>query len=94
MRESSFVVVVGVLPTQLPPLSLSLSYHHWYLTLPQALISAPESSRERAEALWPAVLGLLAGLEALAARGTVESEDNNLAAARETCIEAMLATAR
>lgn len=71
-----------------------------FLSLPifgssaQALISAPESSRERAEALWPAVLGLLVGLEALAARGLGAGEDNDLAVARETCIEAMLETAR
>lgn len=60
--------------------------------LAQALVSAPEASRERAEALWPAVLGLLAGLEALAAREAGGEDDP--AAARETCIEALLAAAR
>ncbi|CAN0282798.1 unnamed protein product [Pylaiella littoralis] len=60
----------------------------------KALISAPEASRDRAEALWPAVSGLVTGLEALAARGAGEGEDDGAAAARETCIEAVLATAR
>eukprot|EP00752_Nemacystus_decipiens_P009458 g8457.t1 len=58
----------------------------------KALISAPEASRERAEALWPAVLGLLTGLEALAARDAGGEDDP--AAARESCIEALLAASR
>ncbi|CAM9251980.1 unnamed protein product [Scytosiphon promiscuus] len=58
----------------------------------KALISAPEASRARSEALWPAVLGLMTGLEALAARA--EGEDDDPAAALETCIEALMAAAR
>lgn len=58
----------------------------------QALISAPEATRERAEALWPAMLGLLTALEALAAREVGRQDDP--AAAQETCIEALLAAAR
>ncbi|CAN0335287.1 unnamed protein product, partial [Ectocarpus sp. 8 AP-2014] len=49
----------------------------------------PEADRARAEALWPAVLGLVAGLEALAA-----GDEEDPAAALETCIEALLAASR
>ncbi|CAM9890477.1 unnamed protein product [Ectocarpus sp. 8 AP-2014] len=55
----------------------------------KALISSPEADRARAEALWPAVLGLVAGLEALAA-----GDQEDPAAALETCIEALLAASR
>ncbi|CAM9464550.1 unnamed protein product [Ectocarpus sp. 6 AP-2014] len=55
----------------------------------KALISSPEADRARAEALWPAVLGLVAGLEALAA-----GDEEDPAAALETCIEALLAASR
>ncbi|CAB1110202.1 unnamed protein product [Ectocarpus sp. CCAP 1310/34] len=55
----------------------------------KALISSPEANRARVEALWPAVLGLVAGLEALAA-----GDEEDPAAALETCIEALLAASR
>ncbi|CAN0112565.1 unnamed protein product [Ectocarpus sp. 4 AP-2014] len=55
----------------------------------KALISSPEANRARAEALWPAVLGLVVGLEALAA-----GDEEDPAAALETCIEALLAASR
>ncbi|CAN0026402.1 unnamed protein product, partial [Hapterophycus canaliculatus] len=58
----------------------------------KALISAPEASRARSEALRPAVLGLMTGLEALAARE--QGDDGDPAAVLETCIEALLAAAR
>ncbi|CAN0429167.1 unnamed protein product [Ectocarpus fasciculatus] len=78
------------------PISLSSSstcfpsaHGRRFFLFKQALISSPEADRARAEALWPAVLGLLAGLEALAA-----GDEDDPAAALETCVEALLAASR
>ncbi|CAM9703271.1 unnamed protein product [Laminaria digitata] len=58
----------------------------------KALVSSPEATRSRVEALWPAVKGLLAGLEALTEREGRVYDDP--AASLETCIQALVAAGR
>lgn len=66
----------------------------------QALVGAPGASVERVKSLWPAILGLLIGLEALdgwgqGTEGVDDEGDGGITAvARETCIEALVAAAK
>lgn len=60
----------------------------------QALVGAPGALASRVEVLWPAMLAIVEALEVLSHSGTGGDLGHDPAAARETCIEALLAAAR
>lgn len=81
-------------PLEMPPSdTLNRTQRCWFHAVSkpsQALVGAPGASATRIESLWPAVVGLLDGLEAVAASGPGDDP----AVARETCIESLLAASR
>lgn len=60
----------------------------------KALVGAPGALASRVEVLWPAMLAIVEALEVLSHSGTGGDLGHDPAAARETCIEALLAAAR